>query len=84
MEKEKEKIMSNMDREYLSNVLGAIYSYSENNCNIPIKPSELEITLTFIAGRNNKLSLSKISLEYISYNSKRDLKKMKNRISVCC
>jgi hypothetical protein len=38
MKKEKEKIMSNMDREYLSNVLGAIYSYSENNCIIPIEP----------------------------------------------
>ena len=81
MEKEKEKIMSNMDREYLSNVLGAIYSYSEKNCIIPIKPSELEITLNFIVGRRDKHHLSKISLEYISYNSKRDLKKIKNIFS---
>ena len=76
-EKEKIKIISNKDKEYLSNVIGSIYSYTEYNYLIPIKPSELEITLNFILKRKSKnyfCELSEISIKNISYNSKRNLK----------
>ena len=80
-DKEKIKIISNKDKEYLLNVIGSIYSYSEYNYLIPIKPSELEITLNFFFKRKSKnyfCELSEISIKNISYNSKRNLKTKTN------
>ena len=77
MDKQKRKIISNQNKEFILNILGLIYSFSENNYAHPIKPSDLEILLTYTSKRANRNLPCKIEIINSSFDPERDLNNLK-------
>ena len=78
MDKRKRKIISNQNKEYISNILGAIFSFTEKNYLHPIKPSDLEIIVTYTSKSRNRNLPCKIEIINSSFDAERDLNKVKN------
>ena len=75
MDESKIKIISNHNKEYILNILGSIYSFSENNYKHPIKPSDLEVIVTHTIKKRN--IYYEIKLINSSFDAERDLNNLK-------